>query len=941
MASTDPTAHQHGRLFLIDGNNLAYRAFFALPETISTSDGFPTNALYGFCSMMIKVLTEFTPEVVIVAWDSREKTFRHEEFTEYKAQRKPMPDLLSIQWPHLRELSEAFGFVNLNVPGYEADDILGTLARQGDAEAREVVIVTGDRDALQLVTPNVTVMSNTRGITEVKLYDPQAVEERFGVPPRLIPDFIGLKGDVSDNIPGVPGIGEKTAALLLQEYGSLEEVLAHATEVKGPKRRELLQRHADDARMSKELARLDREAPLDIHAAEVAPHRLDRVRLTELFHHFEFSSLLDRLAEEVLKDDLGGPSGGTGGGPEGAPPAGTEGGTGEEAPGAAGATGAADATQSAGATGPTGRPAQSGPRPSIRIVHSDLRQLERVFGAEERIGLAGSVEEGKPRLWLARRGSEAGTAPDQSRGEATVYVLDDPEPAAVVGGILRALLERRGGVCHDFKSDPLLPRLMTSAGHDTLVAAYLLVPGRRSYALADLARAAASPLAEILEETKSGVTLGDTPACAIRALAVLDVARVQEKALRDTGAWDLFRTVELPLSRVLLDMESAGIHLDSYRLGEITAKVEDQLEGLEAQLYEAAGEEFNLGSPQQLAHILFEKLDLPRQRKTKTGYSTDARTLDSLRGLHPIIELIETHRELSKLLSTYLLALPNAVDPKTGRLHTTFHQVVTSTGRLSSSDPNLQNIPIRSDLGARIRECFTAEEGRALVVADYSQIELRIVAGLSGEPTLLEAFHRGEDIHTRTAAEVFDLPEDAVDSTHRRYAKAVNFGIIYGISAFGLAQQLCIGRDVAGAYIERYFERMPHVRAFIEATIADALTKGYVATIMGRRRPILELRSDNHQTRQLGERLAVNSVIQGSAADIIKVAMLRCHDRLAWECKDTDLVLQVHDELIFECPRDEAGRVAEVVREEMVGAWSIDPPLVVDVGIGNDWLSAK
>src|SRR5665811_160571 len=322
-------APEHGPLFLIDGNNLAYRAFFALPETISTSAGFPTNALYGFCSMMIKVLAEFAPEVVIVAWDSREKTFRHEGFEEYKAHRKPMPDLLREQWPHLRELSEAFGFVNLNVPGYEGDDILGTLARQGDAEGRQVVIVTGDRDALQLVTANVTVMSNTRGITDVTLYDPHAVEERFGVPPSLIPDLIGLKGDSSDNIPGVPGIGEKTAALLLQEYGSLEEVLAHAGEVKGPKRRDLLQRHADDARMSKELARLDREVPLDIHAAEVAPHRLDRARLTELFHRFEFSSLLDRLAAEVLKDESGGPEGGSGGGP------------GEEAAGATGATGAA------------------------------------------------------------------------------------------------------------------------------------------------------------------------------------------------------------------------------------------------------------------------------------------------------------------------------------------------------------------------------------------------------------------------------------------------------------------------------------------------------------------------------------------------------------------------------------------------------------------------
>ncbi|MHB9148462.1 MAG: DNA polymerase I [Thermoleophilia bacterium] len=910
MSDPSATAHEHGRLFLIDGNNLAYRAFFALPDTISTSEGFPTNALYGFCSMMIKVLTEFAPEVVIVAWDSREKTFRHEEYADYKAQRKPMPELLREQWPFLRELSDAFGFVNLNVPGYEADDILGTLARQGDAEARDVVIVTGDRDALQLVTANVTVMSNTKGITEVKLYDPRAVEERFGVPPRLIPDFIGLKGDVSDNIPGVPGIGEKTAALLLQEYGSLEEVLAHAEEVKGPKRRDLLQRHADDARMSKELARLDKEAPLDIHAAEVAPHRLDRARLTELFHRFEFSSLLDRLAEEALTDDAA-----RSGADQGAADKG------------------GDADKGGAESTDAGRVAP------LHIERIEPRDLERVLGAAERTGLVGSAQDGKPRLWLAVRAPAAGAAPRGARGkasgEATVYELDDPEAHA---GILRGLLARGTAACHDFKSDPLLPRLLPHAGHDTLVAAYLLAPGRRSYALADLAGAAGLlPSAEGSEAASYESPSG----CAARAAAVLDVAAVQERALRDTGMLDLFRTVEMPLSRVLLDMEAAGIHLDCYRLGEITAKVEDQLDGLEAQLYEAAGEEFNLGSPQQLAHILFEKLDLPKQRKTKTGFSTDQRTLDALRGSHPIIELIETHRELSKLLSTYLLALPSAVDARTGRLHTTFHQVVTATGRLSSSDPNLQNVPIRSDLGARIRGCFTAEEGHALVVADYSQIELRIMANLSGEPTLLEAFHRGEDIHTRTAAEVFDLPEDAVDSTHRRYAKAVNFGIMYGISAFGLAQQLGIGRDEAGKYIERYFARMPRVRAFIEATVSDALAQGFVATIMGRRRPIPELRSDNHQTRQLGERLAVNSVIQGSAADIIKVAMLRCHERLARESAMTRLVLQVHDELIFECPLEEAHLVAGLVCEEMAGAWSIDPPLVVDVGIGSDWLSAK
>ncbi|MHB0980578.1 MAG: DNA polymerase I [Thermoleophilia bacterium] len=871
--------HRHGRLFLIDGNNIAYRAFFALPETIVTSTGFPTNALYGFCAMMIKVLSEFDPEAVIVAWDSREKTFRHEEFVEYKAQRKPMPDLLREQWPHFVELSEAFGFVNLSLPGWEADDILATLARQGDAEGREVVIVTGDRDALQLVTERVSVMSNTRGVTEVKVYDPRAVEERFGVPPRLIPDLIGLKGDTSDNIPGVPGIGEKTAALLLAEFGSLEEVLARTAEVKGPKRRELLETHAEDARLSKNLARLDRDAPIDIHTAEVAAHRLDRAALAEVFRRFEFHSLLERLPPPALAAPTDGPAG-----------------------------------------------AEDVSAPTLLVRELEPKDLERALDWERPVGVRATLQDGASRVWFAQY---PGVAADGNVGADAPVVLSLPDPHGAAGP-LRELLGRGAPVCHDLKGDALLPSLMRRAGHDTMLAAYLLAPGSRSYDFDDLLSAAGLP------SLPEGPSRG-----AAEAVAVLSLAATQETALRALGMWRLFAEVELPLSRVLLDMESAGIHLDCYRLGEITAKVEDQLDGLEAEIHDLAGEEFNLGSPQQLGVILFEKLGLPRQRKTKTGYSTDARTLEALRGLHPIIERFETHRELSKLLSTYLLALPAAVDPATGRLHTTFHQTVTATGRLSSSDPNLQNIPVRTDLGARVRGCFTAEDGNVLVVADYSQIELRIMAHLSGEPALLEAFERGEDIHTHTAAEVFDMPEAAVDSTRRRYAKAVNFGIMYGISSFGLAQQLGIGREEAADYIERYFQRMPRVRAFIDATVADARSQGFVATVMGRRRPIPELRSDNHQTRLLGERLAVNSVIQGSAADIIKVAMLRCHERMLQEAPATRFVLQVHDELIFECPAESSVALRDLVVREMVAAYDIDPPLVVDVGVGEDWLAAK
>lgn len=877
--TTGAARHEHGRLFLLDGNNIAYRAFFALPDTIATSTGFPTNALYGFCSMAIKILLEQKPESVIVAWDAREKTFRHAEFEEYKAQRKPMPDLLQEQWPYFEELAASLGFVNLKVPGYEADDILATLARQAAAEGRVTVIVTGDRDALQLVNDSVTVMSNTRGVTEVKMYDPAAVEERFGVPPGLIPDLIGLKGDASDNIPGVPGIGEKTAAQLLAQFGSLEGVFADLESVSGAKRRELLREHQDTARFSKKLALLDREVPVEVHAAEVAPHFLDWTRVRELFQRFEFNTLLDRLHDARP--------------PEGA----SIGGAGE-----------------------------SGPAVMVQLLAP--RDLEKALDWEQAVALAASRESDS--LWLAQ--GEAPTARGRAGAHEANLRVYRLSPAASVGGALRELLARGEAVVHDLKGGPaLLRELVLQAAHDTFIAAYLLAPGRRAYDLWELTR-----------EAGVDVRPAEGPeAEAAEAAAVLGVAAFQREKLRAQGMWDLFQDIELPLTRVLVDMERAGIHLDCYLLGEITAKIQDQMEGLEAEIYELAGGEVNLGSPPQLAQVLFEKLGLPRQRKTKTGYSTDAKTLEALRGTHPIIERIEIHRELSKLLSTYLLALPEAVDPATGRLHTTFNQTIAATGRLSSSDPNLQNVPVRTALGSQIRQCFTAEEGNLLVVADYSQIELRIMAHLSQEPSLLESFRQGEDVHTHTAAEVFDLAESEVDANHRRYAKAVNFGIMYGISSFGLAQQLGVEREVAAEHIDRYFERMPQVRAFTQATVAAARNQGFVATVFGRRRSIPELRSGSFQTRSLGERLAVNSVIQGSAADIIKVAMIRCHRRLLRDHPLARLVLQVHDELVFETPAGAAEQVREAMVAEMVGAYPMEPSLEVDAGIGRDWLSAK
>jgi len=880
---------QEGPIFLLDGNNMAYRAFFALPDTIATSTGFPTNALYGFCAMVLKILADYQPAVVIVGWDSREKTFRHDDFVDYKATRKPMPDLLSEQWPYFEELCSSFGFANVTLAGYEADDILGTLARQAEREDRRVVVVTGDKDMLQLVSDRVQIMANARGVTDVKLYGPSAVQERFGVPPELIPDLIGLKGDPSDNIPGVPGIGEKTAADLLARFGSVEGVLSHLDEVGGPKRRELLREHAEEALLSKRLALIECEAPIDIRATEVAARAPDRDKVKELFSRFEFNTFMERI-EELFAGGVPVESG--------------AGQADEEAPG-------------------------SGSGGNLELLRLDLHELASRLPRELPVGLSeeasvSATDEATnelPALWMAwDRGGESW---------AGVRVPMD----AGAEGPLREILRARRVVCHDLKSRRGVRRVSDCAAHDTLIAAYLLDPGRRQY-----------PLEGALEEAglKGYMPPQGGHSAAGRAVDVVRLAAVQEPVLRQRGMWSLFTDIELPLMRVLVDMEEAGVHLDCYRLGEIAARLQDRMEALEDRIHTlAGGEAFNLGSPAQLGEVLFERLGLPRGRKTKTGYSTDAKTLASLRGAHPIIEALESYRELSKLMSTYVLALPEAVDPATGRLHTTFHQTVAATGRLSSSDPNLQNIPIRTELGSHIRECFTAEEGSLLVVADYGQIELRLMAFLAQEPALIEAFRRGDDIHARTAAEVFDLVQEAVDPVHRRYAKAVNFGILYGISSFGLSQQLNVSREEAAEYIDRYFERLPNVRRFIDETIADAKEHGFVSTVFGRTRNIPELSSPVFQTRSLGERLAVNSVIQGSAADIIKVAMLRCHEMLAREFPAARLVLQVHDELIFEVPAAVAQSVKQRVVKEMVAAFPMDPPLSVDAGVGENWLAAK
>jgi len=838
----DDAPARDSELFLVDGNNLAYRAFFALPEELATSEGFPTGALLGFTNMLFKLLVDYRPRGVAVAWDTR-PVHRVEVSETYKIDRKPMPDLLRQQFAHFRPIVEAFGYRNLEFEGWEADDVIATLATQADEAGVKTCVVSTDRDAFQLVSENVCLMMTPRGVADVQVYTPEQVELRYGIRPEQIPDFIGLKGDTSDNIPGIPGVGDKTAGQLIAQYGSVEDVIDHADEL-SPARGRAVREHAEQARASKLLATMRRDLELDCDPAELVIEPPDRSTLREIFRHFEFRNLIGRV------DEL------------------------DEAVPAAG--------------------------PKVE-------------------GVAVSWREGE----LPPVSGEVGFAADRERCAVATgdEVIVAPIPT-------NTLLQGADLVVHDAKV------LRVAARDDTLLAAYLIEPARSTYELDDLAAEygidiVPDPPAE--EETAALVRRAELP----RRLIELLAGRVRER-----GGEHLYREIELPLTQVLAAMEDVGVRIDTYRMGEITARLRDRVEELEAKAYELAGEEFVLGSPVQLGRVLFEQLGLTPGRKGKTGYSTDTKVLRAIRAEHPIVEVIEEWREYTKLLNTYLGPLPDMIGAD-GRLHTTFNQAVASTGRLSTSNPNLQAIPIRTELGREIRSAFVAEPGMRLLSADYSQIELRILAHVSGEPKLREAFARGDDIHTATAAEV--LGKDPATLTHhdRSVAKMINFGIVYGISSYGLSENLEIPREQAQQYIDAYLARFPHVQDFIERTIQQATEDGYVTSLLGRRRSVQEIRASNRQTRGFGERIAVNFVMQGSNADIIKVAMVRIARRLRDEGRAARLVLQVHDELLLEVPDVELTGVRELVREEMCGAYPLDPPLYVDIGVGDDWAEAK
>ena len=747
-------------LFLVDGNNLAYRAYFALPEELATTEGFPTNALLGFTNMLFKLLSDYRPRGVAVAWDTR-PVHRTEISETYKADRRPMPDLLREQFPHFRPIVEAFGYRNLEFEGWEADDVIATLATRADEEAIKTCVVSTDRDAFQLCTENVCLMMTPRGVSDVNVYTPERVEARYGIRPDQVPDFIGLKGDTSDNIPGIPGIGDKTAGQLIAQYGSVEAVLEHVDEL-SPARSRSIREHAEQALESKLLATMRRDLPLDVEPSGLVLDPPDRSTLKEMFRRFEFRGLLGRV--DTLDDAV--------------PAA-------EQAP--------VEGQDVPWEEGDLGRP-----RGTVAVAHDGERAAVASADAPVRVAVA---------------------------------TRDD----------LAGALRDSDVLAHDAKA----LRLGRVPAEDTLLAAYLVDPGRSAYLLDDLGpeygfELSPTPTAEV--ETSTLVRHAE----AVRRLAPLLRERV-----RDRGSERLYDEIELPLTVVLAAMEDAGVKIDTYRMGEITARLADRVEELEARAYQLAGEQFQLGSTQQLAGVLFDQLGLTPGRKGKTGYSTDTRVLRTIRGDHEIVPVIEEWRELTKLLNTYLGPLPSLIAPGDGRLHTTFNQAVAATGRLSTSNPNLQAIPVRSDLGREIRSAFVAEDGHRLLSADYSQVELRILAHVSGEPVLREAFERDEDIHAATAAEILGKERAALTKDERDVAKMVNFGIIYGISAFGLSENLEIPKEEAQAYIDAYLARFPRVQDFIERTVAQASVEGYVTTLLGRRRP-----DPRAACRQLGDTLA-------------------------------------------------------------------------------------
>ncbi len=919
-ASKSDSASAAGRrdlLLLLDGHSLAYRAFFALPlENFSTTTGQPTNAVYGFTAMLINVLRDEKPSHVAVAFDRSEPTFRHEQYVEYKATRKETPADFRNQLSLIFEVLDALGIRWLSAAGYEADDVIATLATQAAADGMQVLIVTGDRDAFQLVNDDVTVLYTMRGISEMARYTPEAVTAKYGLTPAQYPDFAALRGDPSDNLPGIPGVGEKTATKWIAEFGSLAGLVDRVDEVKG-RAGDNLREHLDSVLRNRRLTELTREVPIDAGPRDLAPATWDRDQIHQLFDTLQFRVLRDRLYSTLPN----------------------------------GIAGQLTVAPSAAAAGGF----------DVDVARLGPGEVADWLASYARGGRTGLAPSGK---WGRGTGDLTGLALAVA-ADGAVLSDDKASPAAYIDPVglteadERALADWLGDASaskamHDAKGPihALAARGWALRGltSDTALAAYLALPGQRSFDLADLA------LRYTGHELRDGTTAtgqltldmaaddaGQEAATSLaeRALATAELADALDGDLDRRGATVLLAEVELPLVAVLARMEHAGIAADIDHFAGMSASLGGEVKAAEQGAFAATGHEFNLGSPKQLQEVLFTELGLPKTKRIKTGYTTDSEALTGLLAQteHPVLEHLLRHRDVAKLKSIVDSLIPMAGHD--GRIHTTYNQMIAATGRLSSTDPNLQNIPIRTEEGRRIRRGFIVGDGyECLLTADYSQIELRIMAHLSGDEALASAFSSGHDFHAATASRVFGVAADEVTGDLRSKIKAMNYGLAYGLSVYGLSQQLGVAADEARGYMDEYFAVFGGVREYLQAVVAQARQDGYTETILARRRYLPDLTSDNRQRREMAERMALNAPIQGSAADIIKVAMLRVDQAISEADLKSRMLLQVHDELLFEVAPGELDTLRDLVQTAMGGAFSMTVPLDVSMGTGRSWADA-
>ncbi len=883
-------------LFVIDGSSFIFRAYFAIKGHLSNRKGLPTKAIFGFTQMLLKLLREKDPQYVVICFDAKGPTFRHEIYEAYKANRPPLPDDLAVQLPYIREIAEAFGIPILEIPGFEADDLIASLATKLD---HPVVIVGGDKDLLPLVSEKIILWDPMKD----EVIDLQTVKERYGIEPPKLLDVRALAGDPSDNIPGIPGVGEKTALKLVKEFGSLENVLKNASQIKQKRLRENLISYADKARLSYELVKLNTEAPVPLELEFYRRRPPDISRLRALFLELEFKKLLKELpaTKNISYQDY----------------------------------------ELVIETQKARQILEEARKNSLLVIDIESNSKDPMRGKIVGVALCFSP----PKAYYFPFGHEGLEASSQL----------PPEIWEAFSSLLEKETPKKIG--HNIKYDLIILKRhgveMAGLEGDTMLASYLLDPTRRTHGLDELAEEILGhsmiSYKEVTKELQKGESFARVPlekakeyACEDAHVTYLLYQYFWPK-LKEETLWSVFEKIEKPLIWVLARMEMAGIRIDVPYLKRLSEELAKKLRELEEQIFSLAEERFNLNSSRQLAFILFEKLKLPKVKRTpkKTAFSTDNEVLEELSVYHELPRLVLIYRTLAKLKSTYVDALPKMINPETKRIHTSFNQTVTATGRLSSSDPNLQNIPVRGEEGTKIRKAFIPEKGFLFLSADYSQIDLRVLAHYSEDQTLIEAFKRGEDIHRRTAAEIFGVPPERVTPEMRRMAKTINFGIVYGMSPYGLAKELKIGRREAKAFIERYFERYPGVKRYMERIVEEARKKGFVQTLLGRKRPLPDIKSPNRTAREFAERTAINTPIQGTAADIIKLAMIQIDRVLQERNFKTRMLLQVHDELLFEVPPEELEEIKEIVRQQMEGVVTLKVPLKVNLAVGKNWAEAK